>query len=174
MQVDLYLQVHLAPAVWSPVWLPSSSSVSRNRLNSVHCTVKLYTLLHSTSVHFSEYHTWIKYNCTLNHRCTAACIKWTIAAVPVSRNRTHQLLHLPPSTPLNQDTLTTYTVFLCISTVFVFLSQNFVALMCIHSTDVHHPESEPSIWHFHGFQVIANWRLAQIARALGLLQKSKH
>ena len=62
------------------------------------------------------------------------------------------------------STLTIVLYFYCISTEFVFLLQNFVAFMCIHSTDVHHPESEPSIWHFHGFQVIANWRLAQIAR----------
>ena len=74
----------------------------------------------------------------------------------------------PPSTSLNQDTL-----LCCISTVFVFLPQNFVAFVCIGSSDVHHPESQPSIWHFHGFQVIANWRLAAIARTLELLQKSK-
>ena len=74
----------------------------------------------------------------------------------------------PPSTSLNQ-----YTLLCCISTVFVFLPQNFVAFVCIGSSDVHHPESQPSIWRFHGFQVIANWRLAAIARTLELLQKSK-
>ena len=126
---------------------------------NVHCTLVIYT------VHF------VPYDCTLGCNPQVHSIKWTIAAV--SRNRTHQLLHSPPSTPLNQDTLTLTPLLLplcsistlfCISTVFVCLLQNFVAFMCIHSTDVHHPESEPSIWHFHGFQVIANWRLAQIAR----------
>ena len=39
------------------------------------CIVKLNTLLHSTRVHYSEYPTCIKYNCTLHHRCTATCMK---------------------------------------------------------------------------------------------------
>ena len=75
--------------------------------------------------------------------------------------------------PRYSNTCTISVIICCISTVFVFLPQNFVAFVCIGSSDVHHPESQPSIWHFHGFQVIANWRLAAIARTLELLQKSK-
>ena len=110
-----------------------------------------------------------------------SCIKWTIgaaAALSISESDPSTSALAPINSTQQRYSCTWTLIMFCISSVFllyfVFSPQNFVAFVCIiHSTDVHHLESQPSIWHFHGFQVIANWRLAQIARTLDLLQKSK-
>ena len=142
----------------------------------LYCTVKVYTLLNRTL--YSMYHTSV--HLIAHHMCTlyrSACIKCTIAASSISES-VQQLSALAPinSTQPRYSYNLCYNMY-CISSVFVSNLYCFciftAEFKCTHCTDVHHPESELSIWHFHGFQVIANWRLAQIARTLELLQKSK-
>ena len=127
--------------------------------------------LHSTCVLLSI-------SCLVNYvrLCTCAlCTSWAL-----SRNLTHQLLHLPPSDPLDQDTVTIASAscnsvqLLCFCSVFFGAQFCWVHVYLQYYWCLSSRISAFNLRHFHGFQVIANWRLAQIARALGLLQKSKH
>ena len=98
--------------------------------------------LHSTCVLLSI-------SCLVNYVRLCTCALRTSWAL--SRNLTHQLLHLPPSDPLDQDTVTIASAscnsvqLLCFCNV--FLVHSFVGFMCICSiTDVCHLESQPSIF----------------------------
>ena len=98
--------------------------------------------LHSTCVLLSI-------SCLVNYVRLCTCALRTSWAL--SRNLTHQLLHLPPSDPLDQDTVTIASAscnsvqLLCFCNV--FLVHSFVGFMCICSiSDVCHLESQPSIF----------------------------
>ena len=101
--------------------------------------------------------------------CTCAlCTSWAL-----SRNLTHQLLHLPPSDPLDQDTVTIASAscncvrLLCFCSIFFGFGAQFcwVPVYLQYYWCLSSRISAFNLPHFHGFQVIANWRLAQIARA---------
>ena len=100
------------------------------------------------------------------HMCTLYCIYdacvhlyiklfCTIVSVQIreSSEQLQQYLGIGPAinfctfAPINftQPRYSSLLYFFCTSTVFVFLPQNFVAFVCIGSSDVHHPESQPSI-----------------------------
>ena len=144
----------------------------------------MYALLHRKSLHFIEPYT-VQH---VPYKCTPHCTPHVYTVQPVSLHQVYNCSSISESVqqlsalaPIN-STQPRYSYNLCynmycISSVFVSNLYCFciftAEFKCTHCTDVHHPESEPSIWHFHGFQVIANWRLAQIARTLELLQKSK-